>query len=97
MPDQPLTAQDAQILRYATETFAKIAVANAIWLTGEQLAQRDEKRADFFRMKNTFGRCVDLMKALPCSIVCLKRDGIAYFYALSDSGLTTEKAYLSSL
>ena len=48
MPDQPLTAQDAQILRYATETFAKIAVANAIWLTGEQLAQRDEKRADFF-------------------------------------------------
>jgi len=47
MPDQTLTAQGAQILRYPAEAFAKTAVANAIWLTGELLAQRDEKRPDF--------------------------------------------------
>lgn len=47
MPDQTVTPQDAQTLRYAAKEFAKIAVANAIWLTGELLAQRDEKRAHF--------------------------------------------------
>lgn len=47
MPDQTVTPQDAQTLRYAAEEFAKIAVANAIWLTGELPAQRDEKRAHF--------------------------------------------------
>ncbi|MBS0249336.1 MAG: hypothetical protein JSR61_22220 [Proteobacteria bacterium] len=47
MPDQTVTPQDAQTLRYAAEEFAKIAVANAIWLTGELLAQRDAKRAHF--------------------------------------------------
>ena len=47
MPDQTVTLRDAQTLRYPAEEFAKIAVANAIWLTGELLAQRDEKRAHF--------------------------------------------------
>jgi len=47
MPNQTITPQDAQILRFEAESFAKIAVANAIWLTGELLAQRDEQRADF--------------------------------------------------
>ena len=47
MPHKTLTAQTAQLLRYEAEPFAKIAVANAIWLTGELLVQRDERRADF--------------------------------------------------
>ncbi len=52
MPDQTLTPQGAQILRFEAVSFAMIAVANAIWLTGELLAQRDEDRADFLPDEN---------------------------------------------
>lgn len=47
MPHRDITPQNAQVLPYEAEAFAKIAVANAIWLTGELLAQRDENRTDF--------------------------------------------------
>ncbi len=47
MPHKDLIHQSAQFLPYAVEPFAKIAVANAIWLTGEILVQRDEHRTDF--------------------------------------------------
>jgi hypothetical protein len=47
MPHRDITPQNAQVLPYEAEEFAKIAVVNAIWLTGELLAQRDEKRAHF--------------------------------------------------
>ncbi len=97
MPDQTLTAQGAQILRYPAEAFAKTAVANAIWLTGELLAQRDEKRPDFVPDEKYIWQVRRFEEALPCSIVCPKHNGITYLYALSDSGLTTEKTYLSSL
>ena len=47
MPHKALIPQNAQFLPYAVEPFARIAVANAVWLTGEVLVQRDEHRADF--------------------------------------------------
>lgn len=47
MPDQTVTPQGAQNLRYKAEAFADTAVANAIWLTGETLIQRDERRTEF--------------------------------------------------
>jgi hypothetical protein len=47
MPHKSLIPQNALFLPYMAEPFAKIAVANAIWLTGEVLIQRDEHRADF--------------------------------------------------
>ena len=47
MPHKVLIVRKAQFLPYTTEAFAKTDVANAIWLTGEVLVQRDECRADF--------------------------------------------------
>jgi hypothetical protein len=47
MPHKSLIVRKAQFLRYMAEAFADIAVANAIWLTGEVLVQRDEHRAVF--------------------------------------------------
>lgn len=47
MPDKALIVCKAQFLPYAAEPFAKIGVANAIWLTGEVLVQHDEHRTDF--------------------------------------------------
>jgi hypothetical protein len=47
MPHKSLIPQNSQFLAYAAEPFANIAVANAIWLTGEYLVQRDECRTDF--------------------------------------------------
>jgi hypothetical protein len=47
MSHKALIVRKAQFLPYTTEAFAKIGVANAIWLIGEVLIQRDECRADF--------------------------------------------------
>lgn len=84
MPDQTVTPQDAQTLRYAAKEFAKIAVANAIWLTGELLAQRDEKRAHFMPegkyvwQVRRLEESLDLLDGLPqaqryCGFVCAFR------------------------
>ena len=71
MPHKTLIPQNAQFLPYAAEPFAKIAVANAIWLTGEVLVQRDEHRTDFapdekyIWQTRRFEKCVALLDHLP--------------------------------
>jgi hypothetical protein len=70
MPHKASTPENAQILRYATEAFANISVANAIWLTGEVLVQRDEHRTEFepdekyIWQTRRFEKCVALLDNL---------------------------------
>jgi hypothetical protein len=71
MPDNALIPQNVQFLSYAAEPFAKVAVANAIWLTGEVLVQHDEHRTDFapdekyIWQTRRFEKCVALLDHLP--------------------------------
>jgi hypothetical protein len=96
MLHKPPFAQGTQILLYEAEPFAKITIANAIWLTGEVLVQHDEHRSDFapdekcIWQTHRFEEVVALLDHLP------ERDGIAYLYALFDFDPTMEKAGLNN-
>lgn len=71
MAHKALIAQGTKVLPYAVEPFAKTAVANAIWLTGEVLVQRGEHRTDFtpdekyIWQTRRFEKCVALLDHLP--------------------------------
>lgn len=71
MPHKALIPQAAPALSYDAKPFAKTAVANAIWLTGEVLVQYDERRTDFapdekyIWQTRRFEKCVALLDHLP--------------------------------